>query len=60
MLRWQGEALAPEQLDFYQCPYHPAYFTNHAGQPIRRTIFDYLCDHLGYQIHLLDCGAHEI
>ena len=59
MLRWQGEALAPEQLDFYQCPYHPAYFTNHAGQPIRRTIFDYLCDHLGYQIHLLDCGAHR-
>lgn len=59
LLRWQGEPLSPEQLDVYRCPYHPAYFMGSDGQPLRRTIFDYLCDHLGYQIHLLDCGAHR-
>ena len=59
LLRWQGETLTPEQLDFYRCPYHPSYFTDGSGRPLNRTVFDYLCDHLGYQLHLLDCKARR-
>lgn len=59
MLRWQGETLAPEQLDFYRRPYHPGYFTDGSGKPLNRTVFDYLCDHLGDRLHLLDCRIHR-
>lgn len=58
MLRWQGESLVKEQLALYGCPYDESYFLDAAGTPIKRTVFDYLCDHLGYQIHLLDCRVH--
>lgn len=58
MLRWQGEPLVKEQLALYGCPYDESYFLDAAGNPIKRTVFDYLCDHLGYQIHLLDCRVH--
>lgn len=59
LLRWQGETITPEQLDFYRCPYHESYFTDGAGNPLKRTVFDYLCDHLGYQLHLSDCRIHR-
>lgn len=59
MLRWQGETLAPEQLDFYRRPYHPGYFTDGSGKPLNRTVFDYLCNHLGDRLHLLDCRIHR-
>lgn len=59
MQRWQGEAITPEQLNFYHCPYHESYFTNSAGNPLKRSVFDYLRDHLGYQIHLTDFRIHQ-
>ncbi len=46
-VRWQTETLTADRAKALGCPFAPEYFQ--AGE---RTVFDYLTDHLGYQIVL--------
>ena len=50
MARWQGETLSGTQAMDLALPFSTTYFENAKGEPIERTVFDYLLDHLGYQI----------
>lgn len=46
-VRWQSETLTAERAKALGCPFASEYF-----QTGERTVFDYLTDHLGYQIAL--------
>ncbi|MGN0556102.1 MAG: DUF4874 domain-containing protein [Candidatus Fimenecus sp.] len=49
MVRWQSETLTALRASELGCPHTSAYFTQN-GQALERTVFDFLTDHLGYQI----------
>lgn len=49
MVRWQSEKLNALRASELGCPHTSAYFTQN-GQALERTVFDFLTDHLGYQI----------
>lgn len=49
MVRWQSETLTALRASELGCPHTSAYFTQE-GQALERTVFDFLTDHLGYQI----------
>lgn len=48
-VRWQKEMLTAVRVRELRCPCASAYFTEN-GVALERSIFDYLTDHLGYQI----------
>ncbi|MDO4154408.1 MAG: DUF4874 domain-containing protein [Clostridia bacterium] len=49
MVRWRSETLTALRASELGCPRTSAYFTQD-GQALERTVFDFLTDHLGYQI----------
>ncbi len=48
-VRWQKEMLNAVRVGELGCPCAPEYFTEN-GAALERSVFDYLTDHLGYQI----------
>lgn len=50
MERWRGEYITPAELDKMGCCYNPNYFRDRNGDEFVRSTFDFLADHLGYQI----------
>lgn len=48
-VRWQKEMLSAVHVRELGCPCASAYFTEN-GAELERSVFDYLTDHLGYQI----------
>lgn len=48
-VRWQSETLNAVHASELSCPSTPEYFTQN-GEALERTVFDFLTDHLGYQI----------
>lgn len=53
-VRWQTEPLTAERAAALGCPFAPEYFRD-----TERTVFDYLTDHLGYQIALRQLETDE-
>lgn len=50
MERWRGEYITPAELDEMGCSYNPNYFRDRDGNEFVRSTFDFLADHLGYQL----------
>lgn len=59
MERWRGEYITPAELDEMGCTYNPNYFRDKEGNEFVRTTFDFLADHLGYQISAEDFTLSE-
>ena len=49
---WMETPLTKEQLEKENLPISDGYFQNYAGDPVERTEFEYIRDHLGYRIEL--------
>ena len=52
MEKWKDDFLTPAQLHQMGCPIYDAWFTDAAGSPIQRSVFDYLRDFTGYHLML--------
>lgn len=52
MERWKAEFLTQEELHRMGCPVYGAWFADAQGNPIRRSVFDYLRDFTGYHLML--------
>lgn len=50
--RWKTEPITAADLKEMGCPYYDSWFTDAAGAPITRTVYEYLRDFLGYQLIL--------
>ncbi len=50
--RWMETPLAEEELRKENLPISDGYFKNYSGKPVKRTVFEYIRDHLGYRIEL--------
>lgn len=55
-VRWQQEMLSAVHVRELGCPCASAYFTEN-GAELERSVFDYLTDHLGYQIAVRELSA---
>ena len=53
---WKKDPLDPEFLVANHLPVSDGYFEDAAGNPVQRTIFEYIRDHLGYRIELREAG----
>ncbi|MCI5738383.1 MAG: DUF4874 domain-containing protein [Ruminococcus sp.] len=58
MVRWQSEKLNALRASELGCPHTSAYFTQN-GKALERTVFDFLTDHLGYQIAVREILAGD-
>lgn len=59
MARWQGEVLSPIQAIDLGLPFTTTYFKSADGKEHSKSIFDYLCDHLGYLIFVKNFAFTE-
>lgn len=59
MEKWKNDFLTPEELEQMGCPYYGSWFTNAEGNPIRRSVFEYLRDFTGYHIMLSDLKIQQ-
>ncbi len=50
--RWMETPLTESELQREKLPISDGYFSDYAGNPVERTIFEYICDHLGYRIEV--------
>ncbi len=57
-VRWQKEMLSAVRVRELGCPCTAAYFTEN-GAALERSVFDYLTDHLGYQIAVREIAAAQ-
>lgn len=57
-LRWQKEMLRAVRVRELGCPCTAAYFTEN-GAELARSVFDYLTDHLGYQIAVREIAVAD-
>ena len=57
-LRWQKEMLRAVRVRELGCPCTAAYFTEN-GAELERSVFDYLTDHLGYQIAVREIAVAD-
>lgn len=57
-VRWQKEMLSAVRVRELGCPCTTAYFTEN-GTALERSVFDYLTDHLGYQIAVREITVTE-
>ena len=49
---WRSSPITKEQLEKARLPISKDWFTDILGQPVKRTQFEYIRDHLGYRIEL--------
>jgi hypothetical protein len=52
MLAWQYEPIDAETLTARHWPFQSAWFKDSQGQPLQRTVFDYIRDYLGYRLQV--------
>ena len=57
-VRWQKEMLTAVRVRELGCPCSSAYFTEN-GTALERSVFDYLTDHLGYQIAVREISVAQ-
>lgn len=58
-VRWKQEMLTALQVRDLGCPCTSAYFTENSTA-LERSVFDYLTDHLGYQIAVREISVAEL
>ncbi|MGB0427669.1 MAG: DUF4832 domain-containing protein [Flavobacteriales bacterium] len=49
---WKSKLLTKSELQDFRMPISANYFENETGNPIDRTAYDYIRDHLGYRLEL--------
>ena len=49
---WMRTEVTPDTLEAQRMPLSDGYFEDTAGEPVARTIFEYIRDHLGYRLEL--------
>ena len=54
MLDWQTEPVTQEWLTEHKVAFDPLWFQDENGQPLERTAFEFVHDHLGYRLRALD------
>jgi hypothetical protein len=59
MDRWRTRMLTAEKLKAEKLPVSDGYFSDVYGQPVERTEFDYLRDHVGYRLELQEARFAE-
>lgn len=52
MIVWKKTLITEDTLKKYRMPLSDRYFTQKDGERVKRNIFDYIRDHLGYRIEL--------
>ena len=52
MMEWQTEEILPEWLDNNHIFYAPGWFKDADGNTVKRTVFDYVTDYLGYKLEM--------
>lgn len=51
---WTINDVTPQLLDAWKINYSPNYFVGKDDQPVKRTFFQFVRDHLGYRLNLLE------
>lgn len=59
MERWKTELVSGEELTAMGCSFSSFYFQDEQGAPVRRSVYAYLRDHLGYLLELQE-AAFEV
>ncbi len=59
MDRWRTRALTADKLKAEKLPVSDGYFDDVYGNPVERTEFEYLRDHLGYRLELQEARLTE-
>ncbi len=54
MFYWQTEPITQEWLTEHKVAFDPLWFQNENGQPLERTAFEFVHDHLGYRLRALE------
>lgn len=57
--RWKTEPITPADLTAMGCPYYESWFMDGQGQPVIRTVYEYLRDYLGYQLILSNLSVQQ-
>lgn len=52
MKQWKKTLITEDTLRKYRMPISDGYFITHDGKSVKRNVFDYIRDHLGYRIEL--------
>jgi hypothetical protein len=59
MDRWRIRTVTPEKLKAENLPISDGYFCDAYGQPVQRTEFEYIRDHVGYRLELQEVRLTE-
>lgn len=54
MFYWQTEPITQEWLTEHKVAFDPLWFQDENGQPLERTAFEFVHDHLGYRLRALE------
>jgi len=57
MVRWKDEMTSPERLSTLGLSFHPAWFQDESGNPLSRSMFEYIRDFLGYYLVIENAQA---
>lgn len=52
MIVWKNTLVPEDSIRKYRMPVSDSYFRSESGEPVMRSMFDYIRDHLGYRIEL--------
>lgn len=58
--RWKNEFVTPEILKANKLPYYDAWFKDYNGNTIKKSIYDYLRDFLGYHLMLDNLQIRQV
>lgn len=57
--RWMETPITEKQLNQENLPVSDGYFSDYSGNPVKRTQFEYIRDHLGYRVELQNAQFPE-
>lgn len=57
--QWKNTEITQQQLRAMNCPTDPAWFKDRNGNQMKRSVFEYLRDFLGYRLTLSDYSVQE-
>lgn len=60
MIAWKKTFVPEDTLRAYDMPVSDSYFRDSTGKPVKRNMFDYIRDHLGYRIELQELSMPEV
>lgn len=59
MEKWKTDFLSPGELRGMGCPFYDSWFRDREGNPIARSVFEYLRDFTGYHLMLSNVRSEE-